>query len=155
MKKILLSLVLVVMLAPSAFAGGGDFGLGIIAGEPTGLSTKLWLTSKTAVDGAVAWSFGDGEDALHIHSDYIIHNMRLFQVERGVLALHFGVGGRLKFADDPLLGIRVPVGVTYLYDGAPLDTFLEIVPILDLVDETDLNLNAAIGVRYFFGRTSY
>jgi hypothetical protein len=36
-------------------AQADGFGVGIILGEPTGLSGKYWLTEKTAVDAAVAW----------------------------------------------------------------------------------------------------
>ncbi len=34
-----------------------DFGLGIILGEPTGVSGKLWTSSENAFDFAAAWSF--------------------------------------------------------------------------------------------------
>jgi hypothetical protein len=33
-----------------------DFGLGLILGEPTGLSLKYWFDEERAVDGALAWS---------------------------------------------------------------------------------------------------
>jgi hypothetical protein len=115
----------------------------------------MWMTQNTAIDGAIAWSFGNSDDALHIHGDYLLHNMGLFDVEAGALSLHFGVGGRVKFANDTLIGVRIPVGLTYLFENTPLDLFFEVVPILDLVDSTDLNLNAALGVRYFFGQKSY
>ena len=48
-------------------------GLGIILGEPTGISFKSWLSTTTAFDMAAAWSFVD-EDALHLHGDYLVHN---------------------------------------------------------------------------------
>jgi hypothetical protein len=147
-------LLSVVLLSGSAFAAG-DFGLGIIAGEPTGISGELWLTSTTAISGAAAWSFGGGEDAFLVQSDYLIHNFNLIRVDKGTMALYFGVGGRIKFANDPQVGIRIPVGLDYVFQGAPVDIFGELVPILDLVEETEVNFNAAIGVRYFFGRTSY
>ncbi|MBP2681688.1 MAG: hypothetical protein H6Q78_1551, partial [Candidatus Krumholzibacteriota bacterium] len=46
---------------------------------------------------------------------------------------------------------RVPVGLTYIFDGAPLDIFFEIVPILDLIPDTEFDANAAIGIRFYFG----
>jgi hypothetical protein len=127
--------------------------MGIILGEPTGLAGKLWLSHNTAVDGAVAWSFSD-EDALHLHADFLVHNLKLIAVDKGLLAVHFGIGGRLKFEDDSRFGARIPVGMTYIFEGAPLDAFLEVVPILDLVPDTEFNPNAAIGIRYFFGSTN-
>lgn len=133
----------------------GNFGLGIIAGEPTGLSAKLQLTRTSAIDAAVAWSFEGGDDDFLVLADYVLHNFSVFNVEKGAMALYFGIGGRVEFANNTQVGIRVPVGVDYMFQGAPVDIFAEVVPVLDLVDKTELNFNAAIGVRYFFGKTSY
>lgn len=56
MKTLCLVIALTAILFYSnASAAGGSFGLGFIAGEPTGFSAKLWLGNSTALDGAVAW----------------------------------------------------------------------------------------------------
>jgi hypothetical protein len=136
------------------FAGGalcqGTFGLGIILGEPTGVSAKVFLTDRTAVDMAAAWSFSD-EAALHLHGDFLLHNFDLIEVEQGRLPVHFGIGARVKFEDDSKFGVRIPVGLTYIFQSAPVDIFFEVVPILDLVPDTEFDLNAALGARFFFG----
>jgi hypothetical protein len=142
----------VVVLAGSA-ASQGNFGLGIIVGEPTGVSAKLWLTERTAVDMAAAWSFSD-ESAFHLHADYLLHNFDLINVQKGKLPIHFGIGGRLKFEDESRFGVRIPVGLTYIFAGAPVDIFFEVVPILDLIPDTDFTANAAIGARFYFGQTA-
>jgi hypothetical protein len=128
-----------------AYGQGHNLGLGIILGEPTGISVKYWLGSTNAVSGAAAWSFSD-EAAMHIHADYLFHNFGLIQQN---LPLYYGIGAKVKFADDVNVGIRIPVGIAYIFD-APVDTFLEIVPLLELVPDTEFGLNAAIGVRYYF-----
>jgi hypothetical protein len=145
----LIGIVAAMIFAGSA-AAQGNFGIGIILGEPTGVSGKLWLTDRSAVDMAAAWSFSD-EEAFHLHADYLLHNFDLISVSQGRLPIHFGVGARVKFEDESKLGVRVPVGLTYIFDGAPLDIFFEIVPILDLIPDTDFEANAAIGIRFFFG----
>jgi len=48
------------------------------------------------------------------------------------------------------VGVRIPVGINYIFAKAPLDIFLEIVPMLELVPRTEFNLNGGIGIRYFF-----
>ena len=151
----LAAILCLALLSGSALAADGRFGAGVIAGEPTGLSGEMWLTKNTAIDAAVAWSFGSGEDAFLIHSDYLFYNSGLIDVKKGSLAVYFGFGGRIKFAANTQVGIRVPVGLDYLFEGAPVDLFGEVVPILDLVDKTEFNFAAAVGVRYFFGRRSY
>jgi len=131
----------------------GLFGLGLISGEPTGVSAKYWTGTNTAIDGGIAWSFA--EDAhLHIHADWLHHNWSFlkekFEVEQGEIPLYYGIGGRIRFDDDARVGARFVFGMAYIWDNAPFDVFLEIAPILDLTPETEVNGNIAIGLRYWF-----
>ena len=151
-RSIIIGLLGVMILAGSA-AAQGNFGLGIILGEPTGVSAKLWITERTAIDAAAAWSFSN-ETAFHLHADYLFHNFDLISVEKGKLPVYFGIGGRVKFEDESLIGVRIPVGLAYFFDGAPIDIFLEVVPILDLAPDTEFTANAAVGIRYFFGQVA-
>ncbi len=151
-RSLVISLVATVIFAGSAFAQG-TFGLGLIVGEPTGVSAKWWLTDRTGVDAAAAWSFSD-DSALHLHADYLFHNFDLIDVSKGQLPVYFGVGGRVKFESKSRLGIRVPVGLAYIFEDMPLDLFAEIVPLVDLIPDTDFTLNGSIGIRYFFGGSS-
>lgn len=150
MNKIkLLSVFLLLLFIPITKAQSSGVGLGIIVGEPTGVSFKYWTGSTTAFDAALAWSFID-EGAFHIHGDYLFHNMRLISIPEGKLPFYYGIGARIKTANKTRLGVRVPLGLAYLFQDAPVDIFLEIVPILDLTPETDFGINAALGARYFF-----
>ena len=133
-----------------------DFGIGIIVGEPTGLSLKYWLDEESAVDGAAAWSHSEN-DSFQLHGDYLIHNYDLLEVDE--LPVYWGIGARLKFKDndgrgrnehDAIFGIRIPMGITYLFEDEPLDLFFELVPVLDLSPDVDLDINAAIGLRFYF-----
>lgn len=142
-----------VLALAAGHAQARDTGVGLIVGEPTGLSFKQWTGSSHAFDAAAAWSFVD-EGALHLHADYLWHWFdRVEGVESGRLPLYMGVGGRIKFGEnDELIGVRIPFGADFLLDEAPFDVFLEIVPILDLAPETDVQINAAIGARFWFDR---
>lgn len=131
-------------------AQDNGFGVGIVTGEPTGLSGKLWLGGNNALDMAVAWSF-KGAGNLLLQADYIWHSFDLIIVSSGKLPLYFGIGGRIIFeSNDTNLGVRVPVGLDYMFSGAPVDIFLEVVPILDLTPSTDINFGGGIGIRYWF-----
>ncbi len=68
------------------------------------------------------------------------------------MPVYYGIGARVKLADDPNIGVRVPVGITYQVSGAPLDIFLELVPVLDLAPDTNFGFNGALGVKYFFNK---
>ncbi|MEA1912324.1 MAG: DUF3996 domain-containing protein [candidate division WOR-3 bacterium] len=150
MKKLSLVIILLaVLFCGNAPAKGGSFGLGVILGEPTGLSFKSWTGSNTAIDGAAAWAFVN-EGAVHLHVDYLFHNFSLIKVESGKFPVYFGLGGRVKLAKETRVGVRIPLGLEYIFTGAPFDIFLEIVPLLDLIPSTEFEVNGAIGIRYFF-----
>lgn len=148
MKKIIVA-AFILILSLSLNAQNKDFGLGIMIGEPTGISMKYWTGTQNAVDAGIAWSF-KRKASLHIHADYLWHSFDLIPVSKGRLPLHFGIGGRIKLQEDADVGVRIPVGLTYIVSGFPLDIFIEIVPILDLIPKTDFEFNAALGARYYF-----
>ncbi|MEX2382237.1 MAG: hypothetical protein WD490_07630 [Opitutales bacterium] len=151
MKHFFLILLLASLAAGSARAQRSGTGLGVITGEPTGVSVKHWLDDRAAIDAAVGWSF-EGRDSLHLHADWLWHDFAIFPVERGLLPLYYGVGARFKSnsGSRDRFGVRVPVGVAYHFDNIPLELFGEIVPILDVVPSTRLSLNAAVGARWYF-----
>jgi len=150
-RTILFAITLIILQTGYSFCQDKGFGLGVIVGEPTGVSAKYWMSSVTAIDAALAWSFVD-QGALHIHADYLFHNFHLITFEtRGTWPVYYGIGARLKFGDeDTKLAIRIPVGAEYLFSDAPVDIFLEVVPMLELIPKTKFQFNAALGARYFF-----
>jgi len=115
-------------------------------GEPTGISLKQWNGSSTAFDGAIAWSFS-GPDAIHLHADFLKHNTSIINAS---LPIYYGLGAKLKLTDDSQLGIRIPLGIAYDIKSAPMDIFLEIVPTMNLLPDTDFDFASGIGIRYYF-----
>jgi hypothetical protein len=150
MKRFIVSVVLaVIAFCGMAHAQDRGFGLGIIVGEPTGINFKHWTGYKTALVGAAAWAFGR-ENAIHLHLDYILHNSRLIKAERHSIPFYYGIGLRFKDERKDRLGIRFPLGIIFMFDDAPVDIFLELVPLFDFVPKTELSFNAGIGARYYF-----
>jgi hypothetical protein len=135
-------------LSVNLSAQDSGFGLGIIIGEPTGVSLKTWVSQKHAVDAGIAWSLTN--DWFHIHVDYLIHNFELIEVSQGELPFYFGFGAKLGIGNDFGLGARVPVGLSYLFEDAPLDIFVEVVPSLQLINQIQFQMNGGIGIRYWF-----
>ncbi len=129
----------------------GTFGVGPLVGEPTGLTMKMWLSEKTAVDAGAAWSFVD-PDGFQLHADFLYHKFDLFHLSRGELPLYFGVGGRVKFVEhgDNRAGIRGPLGISYLFPASRFELFAEVAPILDVAPTTTLEWNGGVGLRYYF-----
>ena len=127
------------------------FEAGAIFGEPTGASLKYWLNDTMAVDGALGWSF-DSDTDFYIHSDLLWHKFDVFKVSKGELPLYFGAGGLVKLRDnrDDIVGVRIPVGVNYLFEDVPVSLFLEVAPVLRVAPSTRGDFTAGIGARYRF-----
>jgi len=158
---LLFALVTVGVLSGNARAlaqSNHNFGLGLIIGDPTGLSMKGFLTQDTAIDGAVGLGVLGG-DTLHIHADFLWH----FEVKRwdaAALQLYLGVGPKLGLVGHPhphppddhhrlFFGARGPFGLAVMFN-APFDVFLEVAAGLWIVQEVRFDLDAAIGGRYWF-----
>jgi hypothetical protein len=156
MKKTALIIIMLAAVAGLSHAQtgrtGGNLGIGIIFGEPTGVSFKYWTGQTIAIDAAAAWSFAGGT-AFQIHGDLLFHSFDLFHVETGRMALFYGFGGRFKTRDengDARLSFRVPIGISYEFQRTPVELFIEIAPMLDLTPKTQGAIGGGIGFRYYF-----
>jgi hypothetical protein len=136
------------LLAPSAIAGQQTegVGLGIVVGEPTGV-TLMIPGESVQLQFHGAWSF-QGSGNFHLSGDMLRYYL---MPEAPEIPFYYGVGARAVFADDFVLGVRVPLGITYFFDSEPVGLFLEVVPILDFIPDTEFEVNAGIGARYYFG----
>ncbi len=146
------------------FSANKSFGFGLIIGEPTGLTAKYYLSESTALDFALGeYDRFRADRDLGVHIDFLWHPVQIVAVDPFVIPLYIGLGGRLvgddddgRGDDDDLdLGIRAPLGVALDFNRVPLDVFFELAIVIDLVDgddndDDDVDLDAALGVRYYF-----
>lgn len=153
--RLMIALFLIVA-ADQSVAQQRPIGVGLIVGEPTGLSVKLWTSSVTAFDFGMGWSVSDRPDGdqltrIHVHMDYVIHVFNAIRTSE-TLPLYYGIGGRFigGSSSDGAIAIRVVVGLAWQPRQTPLDLFVEIAPSLQVVPSSDFGLDAAIGIRYFF-----
>jgi hypothetical protein len=130
----------------------GVFGIGVVLGEPMGVSGKYWLSENTAIDGAFGYSFGD---RFRVSMDYLIHTNAFDSPE---FPLYYGVGGAIagdrgyvakSRAGDFALGARGVIGVSYLFRKAPLDAFLEVAPIVFVAPPLGLSIDFCFGIRVY------
>jgi len=126
------------------------FGLGIMIGEPTGFSAKYWLDDSKALDFGLAYSLFHSKSSISLHCDYVLHNYNLIK-SNYKLPVYYGVGGRIHSnSEKTYLGARGVVGLLYIDNKYPIDAFIEIAPVFNLLPETSLNLDFALGARYYF-----
>ncbi|MCK4747476.1 MAG: hypothetical protein KAT15_10585, partial [Bacteroidales bacterium] len=105
-------------------------------------------SNRTAVDAGAAWALING-GFIRFHADALVHSF-VIDVEKGKLPVYFGVGGKLVLSNNLGVGVRVPFGAAYLFESAPIDIFLELVPVLELLPATGIGFEGGLGVRYFF-----
>jgi len=149
-KSTTLSVAILLFLISTSSAQDDGFGLGIIIGEPTGITAKKWLTETKAVDFSAAWSF-EGNHSFVFHGDMVSHKYDLIEVPSGEMPLYYGAGYRLRFSDKKSsLGARFPVGLNYHLHNSQLGAFFELAPVLELIPSTKFKIDAALGFRYFF-----
>lgn len=163
MKKSGLMTAILALLIASAAAqspqesrgGHGPFGLGVLLGEPTGVSAKLLMGSRNAADLGLAWAFGN--ELFAVHADYLFSFPGLVVVKGADVPPFVGLGAYLHAVGAPrdggtdvAFGVRFPVGIAHLFTSAPIEVSLELVPCLVLVPGTDFNLQGGIAVRWYF-----
>jgi hypothetical protein len=155
----------------SDFEANKTFGLGIMLGSPSGLSGKYFVGKSTAIDFGIGFiGCCRGRDGLHVHADFLWHFKNLVHTEPFELPIYFGVGGRFFNYDwdrrnDPddhgtAIGVRAPIGIAFDFNNVPLDIFVELVPVLDLIMDDDddgfhddglyFDFDGAVGARYYF-----
>lgn len=143
-----LALLSLLLAAPAAAQEAGQLGLGVMLGAPTGGTAKYWLAPARAVDFAIGYSGN-----LAFHGDYLWHAWDIFPKPReGKLAGYLGLGGRLRNRerDDIEFGFRASGGVAYWLERHPIELFVELAPVLRVNASDTLDLDGALGLRFFF-----
>ena len=151
MKHLCLAVIALCLLfiAQGSIAQDRDFGLGVIIGEPTGFSAKLWTSPFNAFDFGLGWT--NGGNRVDFHMDYLWHSFdAIHSTER--FPLYYGIGGRINTGagNNSSLAIRGVLGIAWLPRATPIDVFFEIVPLLQITQSTGFAIDAAIGARYYF-----
>ena len=149
--KYFVILVIVSLAANVSAMERNRFGIGVIIGAPTGITGKYMIDNNSAIDAGIGWETS-GDNLLHIYGDYLFHLYDVIEVPKGKLPIYFGGGARWVSREnkDDKLGLRIPIGVEYLFEGVSLGAFVELVPVLNLTPDTDFDLEAGTGIRYFF-----
>lgn len=137
-----------------------NFGFGIILGDPTGLTLKLWTTPRNAFVFDIGKSyFGSpriGVDYLW-HFDAFHSNVaNLYAGPGGVIGIGEGNGfwytdnnGFLHRGNEAGFGIRGVFGVNIVPERTPLEIFFEVGALVALAPNSGSAIDAALGIRFY------
>jgi hypothetical protein len=145
---------------------GRDLGLGFAFGSPTSLVGKYFVGPGNALDfGLGFWSYGwrcsraDGRfcsgdrafDLVSINVDYLWQEP-IVAGPGANLDWHIGAGGRVWLGgDDFAAAARMPLGIDLTFRRPDfLEVFLEVAPAVYVVPNINLDIEAFLGVRFYF-----
>ena len=158
-RKILIAFAVVcICIGVAAAAHPQGLGLGLMGGNPSGLSLKVWTSRHVALDAGLGYTTWYGP-APSFHGDVLWHSRSLIQPSDGYLPLYIGLGARVVMADahdypDTRVGVRIPLGLEYVFSSVPIGLFLEVVPTFDLAGVPPsrglFGQQGSIGFRYYF-----
>ncbi len=146
---LLLSILIVgtdVYAATSRVGTAQDIGIGTMLGQPMGVTAKYWTSSSVAVDAAMGYHFNHNFD---MHADMLWHTFSSFDISNGRLPFYVGLGARTLLGDDNQLGARLPFGASYLPSSDPIELFVELAPVVELVPDIGLDIDGIVGIRVY------
>jgi len=127
----------------------GDVGAGVILGNPTGGTAKLWLAESQALDVGVGFS-----TRLTVYGDYLWHSWKVLpQPSEGRLPVYLGLGAQFRAVSPHEAGLRTVAGIAYWLPRNPIEIFLEVVPVFRLTPSDSVGLDGGLGLRYYFGKS--
>lgn len=153
MKKLFAATALLAALlaSPSHAANSAEegFGIGIVLGTPSGVTGALPIGAHNAINAVVGYDLR-GDANLFLQGDYVWIQPGIIPVESGRVNLYYGPGAFARLAKSGFAGIRAVVGLDYRLEATPLQVFFEIGPGINVLPDTDANVGAGLGARFYF-----
>jgi hypothetical protein len=147
------SLLLLSSATLSAYAQShtppGQTSLGGMLGDPSGVTLKVYShTSFTAYDFLLAWDL----DRFFFFNAHGLYERPLpdsplnYFLGPGIL---LGVREHPRQGNDVVLGFSGNFGLNFFVER--LEIFLQLMPRLHVIPETEGDIGGGVGVRYYFG----
>ena len=138
----------------------GPLGVGVVLGDPSGISMKLSLDPQHALQLHAGFEV-EKFDRARISSalDYLFYFRDLTMVakHKGKVKVNLnpyaGVGGSIQISEGstPIrLGARAPLGLAFLFSPGNLEIFAEIALGIHIFPSTTALIDGGIGGRWFF-----
>ncbi|MGE5085943.1 MAG: hypothetical protein ACM3MG_06540 [Bacillota bacterium] len=148
-----MTLTLTILIANSAHA---ENALGIVIGDPTGLSGRFNMDAEHSLEGALAIT-SEHYHGLHLHGTYLWDQARTFHLQNShPVYMYYGLGARIISIDrgdhdgDIALAARAPIGLLIKINNPNLEFFGELAAALNVTPNVNADLDVGIGCRIRF-----
>lgn len=133
----------------AARKSGSDMAFGLFLGQPTGLTFRMGLGSNQSLEAKAAWAFS-GQGSFAAQANWLLEFPGTFVIEGEDIIPYVGAGAALGISGEVSLGIRIPFGLVYRFEKAPIELCLEVAPGMNLLPGTTFSGSGGLGVRYRF-----
>ncbi len=128
----------------------GAAGLGVQAGEPSGVTLKIYNADAPSYDVLAAWSFND---FLFLNGHALFEQRLSAQNVEQPVHWFIGPGAYIGVRDDDGseagLGISGTIGLDILL-AEQFELYIQATPRFELISETEPNIGGGLGLRYYF-----
>lgn len=139
----------------------GQFGVGLVFGNTSGLDLEYWTASDQAMTGTIGFNDGNTEFSaayLFFFRDAFAQNSNY--VEASYFAPYLGFGALIGFgsnndnfirnSSNAAVAIQIPLGIEFLPARQRFSIFVEIAPSLEFTPQGYGFFTADLGAKFYF-----
>ena len=143
-----------VLAAPSSEGRKGSAGsaIGLFLGQPTGLSFRLGLGNEQSLEAKAAWNLSSKTDtaAVILQANWLLEFPGILVIQDRDFPLYVGAGAQVDIGSNTNIGVRIPGGIVYRFEKAPIELCLELGLGMQLFPATAFVGSGGLGARYRF-----
>lgn len=136
--------------APRVMDSSGT-ALGLFLGQPTGISFRLGLSAEQSLEAKAAWDLvgsKGGTAQFAFQANWLLELPGTLVIEDVDIPPYIGAGVALGVGSEVSLGLRVPFGLVYRFEKAPIELGLEVGLGMSLIPSTDFAIDGGLALRY-------
>jgi hypothetical protein len=132
--------------------GAEGAALGLFLGQPTGISFRYGLGHEQSLEAKAAWNLANaGSDpSISLQANWLLEFPGILVIQKEDFPLYVGAGVQADVGQATRLGFRIPAGLAYRFNKAPIELCLEIGLGMELFPSTSFLSSGGLGVRYRF-----
>jgi hypothetical protein len=157
--------------AAQDYQSGYTFGIGVVLGQPAGVSMEFLLGAGHAIQAVVGFDMR-WRDGLIFSANWLWHPLVITSTSAFDLSFHFGAGLYLGawydrrwghgcdwdptsgyhncHGDEVGVGAHFPIGLDMFFKAVPVEVYIEIAPGFWFAPFIDWEIFGGLGGRYYF-----